>query len=73
MQLITEVSKNTLNSKNERGQSPLHVACAKDKRDCVIALLEAGADVNISAGTGGGGGGGEMVGNVLQVMLLIFM
>lgn len=46
--LLCERSKNTLNSKNRMGHTPLHVACLADKPECVHALLEAGADVNIS-------------------------
>ncbi|KAL0271268.1 UNVERIFIED_CONTAM: hypothetical protein PYX00_008411 [Menopon gallinae] len=47
--LLCEKSKNTLNSKNKRGYTPLHRACLSDKPECVRALLQAGADVNITA------------------------
>ena len=30
------------------GHTPLHVACMSDKPECVTALLEAGANCNIS-------------------------
>ncbi|XP_044016544.1 85/88 kDa calcium-independent phospholipase A2 [Aphidius gifuensis] len=40
---------NILNSRNNTGQTPLHVACQNDKPDCVRSLLIIGADVNISA------------------------
>ncbi|KAK6645499.1 hypothetical protein RUM43_001776 [Polyplax serrata] len=48
LQLLCEKSKSTLNSRNITGRTPLHMACAADKRECVHVLLEAGADVNIS-------------------------
>ncbi|XP_048506119.1 85/88 kDa calcium-independent phospholipase A2 [Athalia rosae] len=38
---------NSLNSRNNNGQTPLHVACLADKPECVKALLLIGADVNI--------------------------
>lgn len=38
-----------LNVRNANGNTPLHVACLADKRDCVKALLLVGADVNISS------------------------
>lgn len=38
-----------MNHLNSDGYTPLHLACLKDKPDCVKALLLAGADVNITA------------------------
>lgn len=38
-----------LNHCNEDGYTPLHLACLADKPDCVKALIQAGADVNIAA------------------------
>ncbi|XP_051170962.1 85/88 kDa calcium-independent phospholipase A2 [Leptopilina boulardi] len=43
---------NTLNSKNNEGHTPMHVACRSDKPECVKALLLIGADVNIPASEG---------------------
>ena len=43
---------NTLNSRNNEGYTPMHIACLNDKPDCVKALLLIGADVNISASEG---------------------
>lgn len=50
LQLLCSRSTNTINSKNKEGYTPLLVACRFDKPECVHALLDAGADVNISAG-----------------------
>lgn len=47
--LLTTKSTKNLNHCNADGYTPLHLACLKDKPDCVKALLLAGADVNISA------------------------
>jgi len=63
--MLLEQSTSTLNTKNLLGQTPLHVACHKDRKECVLALLEAGADVNITLENNGGGEPG-LVGNVLQ-------
>ncbi|KAK5642233.1 hypothetical protein RI129_008400 [Pyrocoelia pectoralis] len=41
-----------LNSRNSNGHTPLHMACLSDNRECVKALLLAGADVNITAAVG---------------------
>lgn len=38
-----------MNHLNSDGYTPLHLACTKDKPECVKALLLAGADVNITA------------------------
>lgn len=38
-----------MNHLNADGYTPLHLACIKDKPDCVKALLLAGADVNVTA------------------------
>ncbi len=38
-----------VNTCNDAGYSPLHMACMADKPDCVRALLIAGADVNSMA------------------------
>jgi len=43
---------NSLNSRNSNGHTPIHVACHKDKPECVKALLLIGADVNIPASEG---------------------
>lgn len=40
-----------LNHCNSDGYTPLHLACMKDKPDCVKALLLAGADVNTRQNT----------------------
>ncbi|XP_045464843.1 85/88 kDa calcium-independent phospholipase A2 isoform X2 [Harmonia axyridis] len=40
---------NCLNSRNDDGFTPLHKACLSDNRECVMALLKAGADVNKTA------------------------
>lgn len=45
---------NTLNSRNSDGYTPMHIACLKDKPECVKALLLIGADVNISASESSG-------------------
>ena len=47
--LVRNLIKNgfDLNKKNELGQAPLHIACALGKKDIVLLLLDAGADVNI--------------------------
>lgn len=44
-------SRNTvhLNHCNADGYTPLHLACLSDKPDCVKALIQAGAQVNIAA------------------------
>ncbi|XP_043505074.1 85/88 kDa calcium-independent phospholipase A2 [Polistes fuscatus] len=38
---------NSLNSRNDDGYTPLHIACMNDEPECVKALLLIGADVNI--------------------------
>ncbi|KAI4499538.1 hypothetical protein M0802_005434 [Mischocyttarus mexicanus] len=38
---------NSLNSRNDEGYTPLHIACMNDEPECVKALLLIGADVNI--------------------------
>lgn len=43
---------NSLNSRNNNGHTPIHVACLNDKPECVKALLLIGADVNITAAEG---------------------
>lgn len=40
-----------LNHKNVAGHTPLHMACIADKPECVIALITAGSDVNLAAGS----------------------
>lgn len=47
--LLTTKSVANLNHCNTDGLTPLHLACLKDKPECVKALLLAGADVNIAA------------------------
>ncbi|KAL9906872.1 calcium-independent phospholipase A2 VIA isoform 1-T1 [Glossina fuscipes fuscipes] len=46
---LTAKSTVHLNHFNSDGYTPLHLACLADKKDCVTALLLAGADVNLSA------------------------
>ena len=41
---------NQINNKNDKGFTPLHIACSEDLSECVVALLCAGADMNM-AGT----------------------
>ena len=41
---------NQINNKNDKGLTPLHIACSEDLSECVVALLCAGADMNM-AGT----------------------
>ncbi|XP_043252441.1 85/88 kDa calcium-independent phospholipase A2 [Colletes gigas] len=43
---------NSLNSRNNSGYTPMHVACLNNKPECVKALLILGADVNIPASKG---------------------
>ncbi|KAK1129737.1 hypothetical protein K0M31_019451 [Melipona bicolor] len=43
---------NSLNSRNNNGHTPIHVACLNNKPECVTALLLIGADVNIAASEG---------------------
>lgn len=38
-----------MNTPNEAGKTPLHLACEGNKPECVKALLCAGADVNVAA------------------------
>lgn len=47
--MLSRDSARCLNSQNKIGETPLHLACRKDKTECVKALLLAGADVNITA------------------------
>uniref|UniRef100_A0A336LZK7 phospholipase A2 n=1 Tax=Culicoides sonorensis TaxID=179676 RepID=A0A336LZK7_CULSO len=47
--LLAAQNLSTLNQLNSDGYTPLHLACSKDKPDCVTALLLAGADVNVTA------------------------
>ncbi|XP_063703778.1 85/88 kDa calcium-independent phospholipase A2-like [Culicoides brevitarsis] len=47
--LLAAKSTENLNHLNSDGYTPLHLACIKDKPECVKALLLAGADVNITA------------------------
>ncbi|XP_068230482.1 85/88 kDa calcium-independent phospholipase A2 [Palaemon carinicauda] len=49
IQLVTQKSSRLLNTPNEAGKTPLHLACEADKPECVKALLCAGADVNVAA------------------------
>lgn len=42
-----------LNHCNTDGYTPLHLACLSDKPDCVKALIQAGANVNIAARNSG--------------------
>ncbi|XP_030753365.1 85/88 kDa calcium-independent phospholipase A2 isoform X2 [Sitophilus oryzae] len=55
-----------LNSRNQNGHTPLHMACLADKPDCVKALLIAGADVNKTATGDGDYSEPGYVGNFLQ-------
>lgn len=48
-QLVTKKTSRLLNTPNEAGKTPLHLACEADKPECVKALLCAGADVNVAA------------------------
>lgn len=48
-QLVTRKTCRLLNTPNEAGKTPLHLACEGDKPECVKALLCAGADVNVAA------------------------
>ncbi|XP_035721623.1 85/88 kDa calcium-independent phospholipase A2-like [Vespa mandarinia] len=43
---------NSLNSRNNDGYTPLHIACMNDEPECVKALLLIGADVNIPPSDG---------------------
>ncbi len=48
-QILASRAPSCLDYRNANGNTPLHVACLADKRDCVKALLLAGADVNVSS------------------------
>lgn len=48
-QALTAKSTAHLNHCNADGYTPLHLACLSDKPDCVKALIQAGAQVNITA------------------------
>lgn len=39
-----------INMLNSKGCTPFHLACMADKTDCVMELLKAGVDVNLSCG-----------------------
>lgn len=47
--MLTAKSTTHLNHCNTDGYTPLHLACLSDKPDCVKALIQAGAQVNITA------------------------
>lgn len=49
IKLVTKKTSRLLNTPNEAGKTPLHLACEGDKPECVKALLCAGADVNVAA------------------------
>ena len=41
-----------INSLNNEGQTPLHLACAADKPECVRALISVGANPNCAGSSG---------------------
>lgn len=49
IKLVTKKTSRLMNTPNEAGKTPLHLACEADKPECVKALLCAGADVNVAA------------------------
>lgn len=49
LKLLAAKSAVNLNHCNSDGYTPLHLACLSDKPDCVKALIQAGAHVNITA------------------------
>ncbi|XP_076038338.1 calcium-independent phospholipase A2 VIA [Oratosquilla oratoria] len=49
IEMITKKNSRLLNTPNEEGKTPLHLACESGNQECVKALLCAGADVNIAA------------------------
>ncbi|KAK2586301.1 hypothetical protein KPH14_001551 [Odynerus spinipes] len=50
--LVIKGLSNSLNSRNNDGYTPLHIACLSDDPECVKALLLIGADVNIPPSDG---------------------